>query len=190
MNFKPLIILASAIAMFAISATIAQATVTYTETLYTLTGDSNGGEFGSATISGTEGYLYASDGKDYIEQNITVNENVGGDGYSYSFSQNCLSILPGCGLNDSNVKSQIPGLETINVSFNIDFYALSGASSVVPTGFSDGVYIYSGSGTLTQTTVTGVLSAPEPGTWALMLMGVGAIGVGLRAHRRQARAAA
>ena len=65
-----------------------------------------------------------------------------------------------------------------------------GFSSEWSAGTIDFAKFYSGvldGGVITGPTPTGV---PEPGTWALMLLGVGAIGASLRTNRRAGTAAA
>jgi hypothetical protein len=155
----------------------AAAAVTFVRDTYTLSGDSMGG----AQASGSYGVTYYSNGKDYLFGDLTVDEEfVGGPSYTYSFNYNCLSTTPNCGVVVDD--SQIPGLGSVAVALNIDSYAFNYPSSIVPTSFQDGIYDYSGQGTLTETIAMG--AAPEAGAWVLLLFGIGATGAALRAKRR------
>jgi hypothetical protein len=77
------------------------------------------------------------------------------------------------------------GGSTVNLSESgTNFFGITATGSELFTGFR----LTSQTGTLTevrQVRLGGVQTAvPEPGTWALMLIGFGAIGVGMRRRRR------
>lgn len=165
------------------AAPAAGATVTFVKDTYTLSGANMSGFFGSVTASGSYGVTYQSNGKDYLFGNLTWIETFGGGSpvYTYNFSWSCLSITPHCG--HPPVYSQVPGLESFTVSPNIDTSAFYYPSSMVPVSFEDVTYLYTGYGTLSETITRGSVT-PEPTAWALMLLGIGGVGAGLRGRGR------
>ncbi len=70
-------------------------------------------------------------------------------------------------------------LSFANLVFDGTYYDFS--------GFTGGSYIFGGGGhsfsTMTTGSVSRVAAVPEPATWAMMLLGFGAIGAGLRRRR-------
>lgn len=176
--------------------------ITMVTQTYTIADASMGGwPFGGATVSGSYGYIYYSNGVDYRFGDLTVEEDVQGTDYTYDFDYDCDSLTPQCGT--APVPSQINS--AFNVALSIDSYALNGDSSVVPVSFEDFVYDYSGSGTLSYTSTSGMVPAPdddtsnplypdggssttpavpEASTWAMMMAGFGGLGFAALRRRR------
>ncbi len=180
--------------------------ITMVTQTYTIADASMGGwPFGGATVSGSYGYVYYSNGVDYRFGDLTVVEDEQGADYTYHFDYDCDTLTPQCGVEP--VASQIsPGF---NVSLSIDSYALNGDLSVVPVSFEDFIYDYTGYGTLSTSSTSGMVPGPdddtsnplfpdggsssappvpEPSTWAMMLAGFG--GLGFAALRRRRASAA
>ena len=174
--------------------------ITMVTQTYTIADASMGGwPFGGATVSGTYGYVYYSNGVDYRFGDLTVEEDVQGTTYTYNFDYDCDTLIPQCGT--APVASQIS--PEFNVGLVINSYALNGNSSVVPVSFEDFVYDFTGSGTLSFASTQGMVpgpdddtsnsilpdagstttTVPEPSTWTMMLAGFG--GLGLAALRRR-----
>jgi hypothetical protein len=167
-----------AVLALAVSASSAQA-VTFIKDTFTLSDDHMSDPLSSSSASGSYGVIFYSNGKDYLFGHLTVDELVQGTPYTYHIDYNCLSTVLHCG--HPAVPSQVPGGSGFNVQLNIDTFAYHGNPSTVPTSFSDFIYESSGEGTLNEEITRG--KVPEPATWALMLIGAGAVGWALRRRR-------
>ena len=94
-----------------------------------------------------------------------------------TFSGGLLNIIAGSGTNTINITFNISPVNRSDTQFNTAYNATLSGSSV-------GTF-----GSATITGGTGILrgispAVPEPGTWALMLLGFGAVGVSMRRRRQ------
>jgi hypothetical protein len=177
---RPSLTIAALAAAYALAAGAASAT-----TVITLTDGQLSGTFGSATMNGEMTLSKSGETFDY-----TIVEDNGGTDYTYDFNS----------LSDSGEPSQIPPTPCIiagctgptpngPVEFSLPFdfeEPIPLGGGVATLQFRDGVYDYSGTGIQTEVVTP---DAPEPATWAIMLLGVGMTGAGLRITRRKAAAA-
>jgi hypothetical protein len=177
MQFKRLCAGATAAVAFTLAAGAASATVT----VITLT-DPNPmtGTFGSATMTG-EMTINSKTGETF---DYTIVEDNGGTDYTYTFNS----------LSDSGEPSQIPPSPCIIAGCTgptpngpVDFSLPYDYEEPIPLGggiatlqFRDGVYDYAGYGIQTEVVTSG---SPEPAAWAMLLLGLGAVGAAMRARR-------
>ncbi len=94
-----------------------------------------------------------------------------------TFNGSFLNIIAGSGNNAINITFNISPVDRSQTQFNTAYNATLSGSSV-------GAF-----GSATITGGTGILrgispAVPEPGTWALMLLGFGAVGVSMRRRRQ------
>jgi hypothetical protein len=139
-------------------------------TIWTLSDDTNTGADNSATASGT-----FTTGAHFDTSDITVVENPGSsESYTYTFTgpydgpgwtQLSQMPPPACIIEPCDFPPTYAG-------FSLGYFSGPGP---VGTGFEDTGQIATGVGTLTAVT-----ALPEPATWAVMLLGVGMVGAGLR----------
>jgi hypothetical protein len=93
-----------------------------------------------------------------------------------TFNGSLFNVIAGSGANLINIAFDISPVVRSGTQFNTAYNATLSGSSVGAFGSAT---ITGGSGTL-----RGVSPAiPEPGTWALMLLGFGAVGVSMRRRR-------
>lgn len=125
-----------------------------------------------------------STAEDFADGDITITDfsaifNGGVNNYGTAiatFTGSLFNVVAGSGANTINITFDINPIVRSNTQFNTAYNAtLSGSSS--------GAF-----GNATITGGTGILrgvspAVPEPGTWALMLLGFGAVGVSMRRRR-------
>lgn len=127
--------------------------------------------------------------EDFAEGDVTITDfsaifgnNVNNYGTALAtFNGSLFNVIAGSGSNSINITFDISPVVRSGTAFNTNYNATLSGSSV-------GAF-----GSATITGGTGILrgvspAVPEPGTWALMLLGFGAIGVSMR--RRQVGAIA
>lgn len=72
--------------------------------------------------------------------------------------------------------------EWLNYTFNVGSFIVNGANTVSFTEVDNQLFFNVGLDNISVDSTTG--SVPEPSTWAMMLLGFGAIGVSMRRRRR------
>jgi hypothetical protein len=148
------------VALSMLSASAAHARVTY---LYTISDYESYGYLTNIGITSVTGWFKSDN-----TSSVTVVEDAGGTFYTYHYTDTWTA------------PSQITS--GLTASFGIDTDYLYGPGPVwrnVPAYGEDGISIDGGTVTITRTTA----AAPEPSTWALMLLGFATLGYA--AHRRR-----
>jgi hypothetical protein len=152
-----------------------------TKIVTTLSGDMESGTFGSAVESGEDTVISGHP----ETWNYTIVENLGGTIYTYHYTNTSGNSAP----------SQVPPTPCIiagctgpTPNGDAEFSKPFASHQPIPFGdglaitqFRDGVFDYSGFGTLTEVITS---TAPEPAVWALLLVGFGGVGAAMRTRRK------
>ena len=134
-----------------------------------------------------------SDGTDSASGRLTTSSTAAPyaiTGISGIYDGSAITGLSGYAAADNTLYEVTPlyfslgGLSFTSVGGAYNIYAYNGGDYLLKS--SDDPVGYPQNGTLLT---TAVISVPEPATWALMLIGFGTAGLGLRASRRQSATA-
>ena len=149
----------------------AAASVTFTDTISNFVSTGGGGVSNLSDVTGsfTEGTTSA----DFVA-NVTAVENALGSAHTYSYTGH---YSPYHFSTTSDFSSSFQATLTINP------FGPGAVTNNVGVSLDD--FIFGGTGTVTITR-TPFRAVPEPGAWALMTLGLAALGAGLRRRRTAA----
>jgi hypothetical protein len=100
------------------------------------------------------------------------------DGFSYTLANTGLSNLGDGRINIGGIQGGTIGVSGISNDFFTNYFVPSAGTVIAPFGFITSTNNFNSNISFAITQATGAV--PEPATWAMMILGMGAVGFAMR----------